>query len=108
MYLDHHFIKNNFLLRLEKLTSKELHSILICKKNSIASSQQYFNSLFPDSSLDWKFLYFLPEKRSVQAQVLGLFNTKYSVMYYILIKCYLASKNLFLLYVLFVNCTTKL
>ena len=64
IYLDHHLIKNNLLLSLEKLTSKELYSILISKKTSIPTSQQYFNSLFPDSNLDWKLIYLLPREIS--------------------------------------------
>ena len=52
IYLDHHLIKNNLLPSWEKLTSKELHSILISKKTSILISQRYFNSLFSDSNLD--------------------------------------------------------
>ena len=64
IYLDHHLIKNNLLLSLEKLTSKELYSILISKKNSILIAQQYFNSLFPDSNLNCKLIYVLPRKIS--------------------------------------------
>ena len=62
--LDRHLIKNNLLLSLEKLTSKELHSILISKKSRIPTSQQYFNSLFSDSHLDWKLIYLLPREIS--------------------------------------------
>ena len=63
-YQDQHLIKNNLLLSLEKLTSKELYSILISKKTSIPTSQQYFNSLFPDSNLDRKWIYLLPREIS--------------------------------------------
>ena len=56
---------------MEKLTSglnsiqlKELHSILISKKTSIPSSQHYFNSLLPDSNIDWKLIYPLPREIS--------------------------------------------
>ena len=57
-------MKNNLLLSLEQLTSKELYSILISKKTSIPTSQQYFDSLFPDSNLDWKLTFFLPREVS--------------------------------------------
>ena len=60
--LARHLIKNDLLLSLEKLTSKELYSILISKKSSIPTSQQYFNSLFSDSNLDLKLIYLLPRE----------------------------------------------
>ena len=60
IYLDIHLIKNDLHLNLEKLTSKELHSISISKKISIPTSQQYFKSLFPDWNLHWKLIYLLP------------------------------------------------
>ena len=62
LYLDHHLIKN--ILSLEKLTSKEIYSILISKRISIPTLQQYFNSLFPDSDLNWKLIYLLPREIS--------------------------------------------
>ena len=64
IYLDHHLTKNNLLLSLEKLTAKELYSILISKKSSIPTSQQFFNTLFPDLNLDWMLIYLLPREIS--------------------------------------------
>ena len=63
-FVVHHLIKNNLLLSFEKLTSKELYSILIPKKTSMPTSQQYFNSLFSDSNLHWKLMYLLPREIS--------------------------------------------
>ena len=54
IYLDHHLIKNNLLLSLEQLTSKELHSI--------STSPKYFSSLLPNWNLDRKLIYLLPRK----------------------------------------------
>ena len=64
---------------MEKLTSKELYSILISKviskKSSILTSQQYFNSLFPDS------IYLLPRKISTSTN----FRTfQYKILYNVL------------------------
>ena len=61
IYLDHHLIKNNLPLSLEKLTSKELYSMLISKKMHTHFTA---NSLFPDSNIDWKLIYLLPRKIS--------------------------------------------
>ena len=61
---NHRLIENNLRLSLEKLTSKEFYSIWISKKNRIPTSQQYFDSLFPDSSLDWKLINLLPKNIS--------------------------------------------
>ena len=78
IHLDHHLIKNNLLLSLENLTSKELYSILISKKTSMPTSQQYFNSLLPDSRLDWKLLYLLLRSRSTNCRA---FQYKILTMY---------------------------
>ena len=102
IYLDHHLIKNNLLLSLEKLTSKELYSILISKKTSIPTSQQYFNSFFPDSNLDWKLLYLLPREicrsTNFRAFQYKIFNNV----------SYLNLEKLLLLCIPFVNYMTKL
>ena len=109
VFLDLHLIKNNFLLSLEKLTSKELYSIMIFKKNGIPTSQQYFNSLFPDSNLHWKLIYLLPRNisrrtsfRAFQYKILN------NVLYLAIIECFFVSENLLIAYVPFVNCTAKL
>ena len=57
---DHHLIKNNSMISIEKLTSNELYSFLINLKSVIPTSQKYYNNLFSSSSLDWKDIYLLP------------------------------------------------
>ena len=60
IYLDHHLIKNNRLLCLQKLDSKELYSIITLNIGTIPTSQKYFECLFPNSDLDWNVIYILP------------------------------------------------
>ena len=95
-------LKNNLLLSLEKLTSKNLYQILISKKTSIPTSQQYFNSFFPDSNLDWKLLYLLPREicrsTNFRAFQYKIFNNV----------SYLNLEKLLLLCIPFVNYMTKL
>ena len=57
---DHHLIKGMRILTLEKLTSKELYSILITKFTNKPSSNIYFEKTFPNMKLDWTNVYILP------------------------------------------------
>lgn len=60
VFLDHHLIRNSRILSLNKITSKELYSILISKINNKPSSNLYFEYLFKDNSIEWKKIYMLP------------------------------------------------
>ena len=62
LILDHHLIKKNRLLTVEKLDSKELYSILISTKLNKPTSQAYFEKLFTLSEQDWKNIYILPRR----------------------------------------------
>ena len=57
---DHHLIKGARILALEKLSSKELFSILITKFTNKPSSNVYFEKIFPNMKLDWRKIYILP------------------------------------------------
>ena len=59
VYLDHHLVKNNRIVALEKLPLKEIFSLLISQNMSRSTSQQYCKTLFPHLNLDWKLIYFL-------------------------------------------------
>ena len=59
-FLNHHLIKWNILLSLEKLNSKELYLILLTRDFCKPTSQIYFEKHFNDCVLDWKYIYILP------------------------------------------------
>ena len=60
MFLNHHLIKCNILLSLEKLNSKELYLIQLTRDFCKPTSQIYFEKHFNDCVLDWKYIYVLP------------------------------------------------
>ena len=68
-YLSHHLIKNNQILALEKLISKELYSLSIFLKTEIPTSQKYFMRLFPNLQCDWKDIYLLPRKVTIDTKL---------------------------------------
>ena len=57
IYLNHHLIKNNQILAIEKLIPKELYSLSIVLKNELPTSQKYFSNIFPNLQVDWKEIY---------------------------------------------------
>ena len=60
LFLNHHLIKCNILLSLEKLNSKELYLIQLTCDFCKSTSQIYFEKHFNDCVLDWKYIYILP------------------------------------------------
>ena len=61
VYFDHHLVKNNRIIALEKLPWKEIHSLIISQNMSTPTSQQHFKTLFPHLNLDWKIIYLLSQ-----------------------------------------------
>ena len=55
-----HLIKNHHIYCLNKLSTKEIYSILIESTDSKPSSQMYYKNIFQNSNLDWKTIYMLP------------------------------------------------
>ena len=68
-YLRHHLIKNNQILALEKLIPKELYSLSIFLKTEIPTSRKYFIRLFPNLQCDWKDIYLLPRKVTIDTKL---------------------------------------
>ena len=64
LFLNHHLIKCNILLSLEKLNSKELYLIRLTRDFCKPTSQISFEKHFNDCVLEWKYIYVLP--RSVR------------------------------------------
>ena len=61
-FLDHHLIKSNTIVCIEKLKANTLYLMLIAKLNETPTSQTYFVNKFNDPNLDWKFIYILPRR----------------------------------------------
>ena len=59
---NHHLIKHNNLVCLEKVTCKELYSVQILNLNCKPTFQYYFEIKFPDVEFDWKYIYTLSRK----------------------------------------------
>ena len=59
-FLNHHLIKCNILLSLEKLNSKELCWIQLTRDFCKPTSQIYFEKHVNECVLDWKYIYVLP------------------------------------------------
>ena len=51
---DHYIIRKTQLFNLNKLTSKELYSILVDTKTVKPTAQDYFQNLFESSDFNWK------------------------------------------------------
>ena len=75
IYLNHHLIKNNQFLAIEKLISKELYSLSTALKNELPTSQKYFCNISSDLQVEWKEIYLLPCKVSIDTN-LCLFQYK--------------------------------
>ena len=82
---NHHVIKGARILPLDKLSSKEIYSILISNIVNKPTSNIYFEKLFENTTLDWNKIYLSPRLaaidttlRSFQDKILNnvLFLTK--------------------------------
>ena len=59
---DHHLFRGSRIIILEKLSSKELYSLLISTIEHQPTSQKYFDNLFPNIELSWKEIYLTARK----------------------------------------------
>ena len=57
---DPHLIKNTRVIVLDKLTSREIYSVLLLSSGNTPTSQKYFGKVFPNEKLDSKKIYILP------------------------------------------------
>ena len=60
LFLNHHLIKCNILISLEKSNSRELYLIQLTREICKPTSQICFEKHFKDCVLDWKYIYVLP------------------------------------------------
>ena len=57
---DHHLIQNTRVIVLDKLTAREIFSVLLLSPDNTQTSQKYFGKVFPKKNFDWKKNYMLP------------------------------------------------
>ena len=65
LLLNHHLVKKNNLISLDKLHCQELYNILVYISPHKPTSQIYFENLFRDPDLNWKEIYLVPRKVSL-------------------------------------------
>ena len=49
---DHHLIKTTRIIALDKLTAREIYSVLLLSLGNTPTSQKYFGKVFPNESFD--------------------------------------------------------
>ena len=57
---DHHLIRNTRVIVLDKLTAREIYSVLLLSSSNTPTSEKYFGKFFPNENFDWKKIYKLP------------------------------------------------
>ena len=57
---DHHLTKSTRVIVLEKLTAREIHSVLLISSGNTPTSQKCFGKILPNENFDWKKMYILP------------------------------------------------
>ena len=72
---DDHLLRGSRIIILEKLSSKELYSLLISATDHQPTSQKYFDNLFPNVELPWKEIYLTVVKVTANSH-LRCFNYK--------------------------------
>ena len=71
----HYLLRSSRIIILEKLSSKELYSLLISAIVHQPTSQKYFGNLFPNIELPWKEIY-LTARKATANSYLRCFNYK--------------------------------
>ena len=61
----HHLMKNTRVIVLDKLTTREIYSVLLLSSGNTPTSQRYFDKVFPNENFDWKKIYILPKVASI-------------------------------------------
>ena len=72
---NHHLIKRKQIYSLDKFNSKELYCLQIPVNSSKTRSKLYFEVLFQNDDIDWKHVYLLPRRVTVDTN-LRIFHYK--------------------------------
>ena len=83
--LNRHVIKGTRILPLDKLSSKEIYSILISNIVNKPTSNIYFEKLFENTTYDWNKIYLSPRLATINI-TLRFFNVKFLITYFFLMK----------------------
>ena len=62
---DHNLIKNCQLYMPDNLVSKELYNVSLCSMYEKPTSQSYYEKLLEKSNLNWREIFILPRKVSI-------------------------------------------
>ena len=84
----HHLIKGALIITFEKLSSKELYSILIKEFTNRPSPNVYFEKIFPNMKFDWRKIY-------ISLRILTINSYLRSFQYKILINILFLNEKLF-------------
>ena len=77
----HHLLRGSMIIILEKLSSKELYSLLFSAIDQQPTSQKYCGNLFPNMELPWKEIYLTTRKATANRHLL-CFNYKIIMLYW--------------------------
>ena len=66
---DHHLLRGSRIIILEKLSSKELYSLLISAIDHQPTPQKYFDDMFPNIELPWKEIYLSVHKATANSHL---------------------------------------
>ena len=64
---NHRLLRRSRIIILEKLSSKELYSLLISAIEHQPTSEKYFDNLFPNIELHWKEIYLTARKATANS-----------------------------------------
>ena len=65
----HHIIKKYQIYSLSKCNSKELYSLQVSLNNTKTTSQIYFEKLFLNKEIEWKCIYLMPRRVTVDTNL---------------------------------------
>ena len=95
LLLNDHLIKKNNLISLDKLHSRELYNILVYTSPYKPISQEYFENLFREQQLNWKEIYVLSRKVTLDCNVRSLQQKILNNVFYINNKLFIFGKTLY-------------
>ena len=78
---DQDLIKNTRVIVLDKLSSREIYSVLLLSSGNTPTSQEYFGRVFPNENFDWKKNFVLPRVVTINSLQR---NFQYKILYNIL------------------------
>ena len=87
VFFDHHIVRKSQICRLNTLTGKELHLILVDANTVKSTAQNDFENFFESSEFNWKEIYFLIRNT--------ILDTKARIFQYKVLHILYANKMLF-------------